>query len=180
MVTKTSHLPIRYFLALLWAHPILHISAIRVNVLLVCWVLVWLFLATVPSYMNCLARMVHVYQFWALATFLVSFSVLSCWTNRAPSMCKKCFSSIWKKNHTIRKKQYMCWMVIIFLSVGLHRTNTKIGNTITVYTSENCSRKFHAWVFTLDAGLLARSQYSEGPATGHLDTCFSWFPCVYK
>jgi len=41
-------------------------------------------------------------------------------------------------------------------------------------------------VFTLDAGLLARSQYSEGPATGHLDTCFlvslvykqmlRWFP----
>jgi len=31
--------------------------------------------------------------------------------------------------------------------------------------------------FTLDAGLLARSQYSEGPATGHLDTDFSWFPC---
>jgi hypothetical protein len=25
----------------------------------------------------------------------------------------------------------------------------------------------------LDAGLLARSQYSEGPATGHLDTGFS-------
>jgi len=35
-------------------------------------------------------------------------------------------------------------------------------------------------VFTLDAGLLARSQYSEGPATGHLDTGFSWFRCVYK
>ena len=35
-------------------------------------------------------------------------------------------------------------------------------------------------VFTLDAGLLARSQYSEGLATGHLDTGFSWFPCVYK
>ena len=33
---------------------------------------------------------------------------------------------------------------------------------------------------TLDAGLLARSQYSEGPATGHLDTGFSWFPYVYK
>ena len=28
-------------------------------------------------------------------------------------------------------------------------------------------------VFTLDAGLLARSQYSEGPATGQLDTGFS-------
>ena len=24
-------------------------------------------------------------------------------------------------------------------------------------------------VFTLDAGLLSRSQYPEGPATGHLD-----------
>ena len=34
--------------------------------------------------------------------------------------------------------------------------------------------------FTLDAGLLARSQYSEGPATGHLDTGFSRFPSVYK
>ena len=33
---------------------------------------------------------------------------------------------------------------------------------------------------TLDVGLLARSQYSEGPATGHLDKRFSWFPCVYK
>ena len=30
--------------------------------------------------------------------------------------------------------------------------------------------------FTLDAGLLARSQYSEGPATGHLDPGFYGFP----
>jgi len=28
--------------------------------------------------------------------------------------------------------------------------------------------------------LLARSHYSEGPATGHHDTGFSRFPCVYK
>jgi len=35
-------------------------------------------------------------------------------------------------------------------------------------------------VFTLDAGLLARSRYSEGPATGHLDTGFSWFLCAQK
>jgi hypothetical protein len=28
-------------------------------------------------------------------------------------------------------------------------------------------------VLTLDTGLLARSQYPEGPATGHLDTRFS-------
>jgi len=28
--------------------------------------------------------------------------------------------------------------------------------------------------------IAARSQYLEGPATGHLGTGFSWFPCVYK
>jgi len=32
--------------------------------------------------------------------------------------------------------------------------------------------------FTLDAGLLARSQYSEGPAAGHHDTGISWFLCI--
>ena len=35
-------------------------------------------------------------------------------------------------------------------------------------------------VLTLDAGLLARSQYPEGPAIDNLDTGFSWFPSVYK
>jgi hypothetical protein len=37
-----------------------------------------------------------------------------------------------------------------------------------------CSAVLHAVV----AGLLASSQYPEGPATGHLDTGFSWFLCV--
>jgi len=36
----------------------------------------------------------------------------------------------------------------------------------------------YIYIYTLDVGLLARSQYSEGPATGHLDTGFSWFPCA--
>jgi hypothetical protein len=37
-----------------------------------------------------------------------------------------------------------------------------------------------AAVFTIDAGLMARSQYSEGPTTGLLDTDFSWFPWLQK
>src|SRR5215469_11915871 len=39
---------------------------------------------------------------------------------------------------------------------------------------------YYVRIVTLDAGRLARSQNPEGPATGHLDTGFSWFPCVYK
>ena len=37
-----------------------------------------------------------------------------------------------------------------------------------------------AVLHTLVAGLLARSQYPEGPVTSHLGTGFSWFPCIYK
>ena len=48
MVTKTSHLPIRYFLTLLWAHPILHISTIRVNFL----VRVILMCLSFPGFLN--------------------------------------------------------------------------------------------------------------------------------
>jgi len=36
------------------------------------------------------------------------------------------------------------------------------------------------YVKVCDAGQLARSQYPEGPATGHLDTGFSWFPLVQE
>ena len=39
--------------------------------------ILWLFLATVTSYMTCLDRVVLTYQSWALATFLVYFSVLN-------------------------------------------------------------------------------------------------------
>jgi hypothetical protein len=43
-----------------------------------------------------------------------------------------------------------------------------------------CCTMYVLLFFTLDAGLLARTQYSERPATGHLDTGFSRFPCAYK
>ena len=38
----------------------------------------------------------------------------------------------------------------------------------------------HILVQNLDAGLLAKCQYSEGPSIGYLGTGFSWFPCIYK
>jgi len=37
-----------------------------------------------------------------------------------------------------------------------------------------------AVLHTVVTGLLASSQYPEGPATGHHHTGFSRFPCVYK
>jgi hypothetical protein len=61
--------------------------------------LVWLFLAIVTFYLNCLNRVVLAHPFWALTTFLVCFSVLSCWTNRALSMGKKWSSWILKKTY---------------------------------------------------------------------------------
>ena len=60
-------------------------------------------------------------------------------------------------------------------AVGLHLPGL-IGAT---GHSDMQKLRIIGFFFTLDAGLLARSQYSEGPATGHLDTGFSWFPCVY-
>jgi hypothetical protein len=44
-----------------------------------------LFLATVACYLNCPDTVALAHPFWALTTFPVCFSVLSCWTNRAPS-----------------------------------------------------------------------------------------------
>ena len=50
----------------------------------------------------------------------------------------------------------------------------------TIPTSRDIVSQNNNAVFTLGAGPLARSQYPEGPVTSHLDTGFSWFPCVYK
>jgi hypothetical protein len=55
-------------------------------------------------------------------------------------------------------------------------TGVKRQPKITLFFCKNCSitdRFTLDAVLTLYAGLLARSQYPEGPATGHLDTGFS-------
>ena len=52
-----------------------------------------------------------------------------------------------------------------------------------VFLPKCCPFLFAPWVHDirfLSPFVLARSQYSEGPATGPLDTGFSWFPCVFK
>ena len=56
---------------------------------------------------------------------------------------------------------------LLFLSVFL---------LLHVYCFTVCTAVLH----NLVTGLLARSQYPEGPATDQLDIGFSWFPCVYK
>jgi len=56
----------------------------------------------------------------------------------------------------------------------LQNSYLRIKYTLCVYC---CLTYIHVRTY---AGLLARIQYPEGPATGHLDTGFSWFPCVYK
>ena len=50
------------------------------------------------------------------------------------------------------------------------------NGSIVPYACLLCMLYMCIAVLTLDAGLLARSQYPEGPATGHLDTGFSFFP----
>ena len=68
----------------------------------------------------------------------------------------------------------------------LGRAATRIGsydNTSSMLLSYVYLLYYVCIVFfsiILNAGLLATGQYSEGPATGHLDTGFSWFPCAQK
>ena len=62
-----------------------------------------------------------------------------------------------------------CWLDVCIVVVVL---------CVCCYLVCICCTMCALLFFTLDAGLLARSQYSEGPATGHLDTGFSGFPCA--
>jgi len=72
----------------------------------------------------------------------------------------------------------LCIVVVVLrvIVVGLAVCIVVVVLCVIVVLCVHCCLFF----FTLDAGPLARSQYSEGPATGHLDIGFSWFPCVYK
>ena len=58
--------------------------------------------------------------------------------------------------------------------------NSSVGVLNVSVNRDFCFVRHWLILHTLDAGLLARSQYPEGPATRHLGTGFSWFPCVCK
>ena len=65
---------------------------------------------------------------------------------------------------------YYCWLTVYCCSwLGC----VVILNAFVVL-------RVHCFFFTLNAGLLATGQYSEGRATGHFDTGFSRFPCAEK
>ena len=56
------------------------------------------------------------------------------------------------------------WLTVCIVVVGL---------CVCCYLMCICCTMCLFFIFTLNAGLLATGQYSEGPATGHLDTGFS-------
>ena len=74
------------------------------------------------------------------------------------------------------------WMLPYFSTLSHERHNLCIYFISCVFVVPYVYLLYYVCiaVLTLDAGLLASSQYPEGPATAHLDTCFSRFPCVYK
>ena len=49
------------------------------------------------------------------------------------------------KKHAVRKKQYMCRMVIILCQWDFNEQIEKLVRLL-LYTIENCSRKFHVWL----------------------------------
>ena len=71
---------------------------------------------------------------------------------------------------------YVCMYVCMYQCMYVCIHTCMYGYVLCVY----CLYYVCIAVLSLDAGLIAGSQYPEGPATGHLDTGFSWFPCVYK
>jgi len=74
---------------------------------------------------------------------------------------------------------FLPWGCLPFVHVVLQDIVCVVVVVLCVLSSYVCLLYYvHIAVFTLDAGLLARSQYSEGPATGHLDTGFFCFPCA--
>ena len=100
----------------------------------------------------------------------------SCWPGFKPARGRERLRKS-KLNSASKTYQHVPWSVssCTYLCVVV---KLRLGDVAAGVTSVQFF--FFLFFFTLDAGLLARSQYSKVPATGHIDTGFTWFPCVYK
>jgi len=114
-------------------------------------------------------------QHTCLSTHLLNFFFDSAKCN------KFYFLKTWYSNNHYNTSPYkpsrICFQSVKLIVVGLLFT---VVYLVCIYVT-SCVLFYYvciAVLHTLVAGLLARSQYPEGPANGHLDTGFSWFPCV--
>ena len=73
---------------------------------------------------------------------------------------------------------FLCELIVSFLVCIVVSCLLFIVVVLCVFLSSYVYLFYYVCVvvFTLDAGLLARSQYSEGPATGHSTQVFLGFP----
>jgi hypothetical protein len=105
---------------------------------------VWLFLATVTCYLNCLDRAVLAHRSEHWLHFQSAFLSLAVgqiqhlpWVQNGP---------VWFEKLTVCKKQYMCWMMTILCHWDFNEQIEKLVRLL-LYTGKNCSRKFQAWVY---------------------------------
>jgi len=91
---------------------------------------------------------------------------------------------VWEKNTRNSIQYYLTLVLFKFCTCCILRCLVCIVISCVYCCSCLCvlllSYVYLFYVFSLDAGLLAISRYSEGLATDHLDTGFSCFPFVCK
>ena len=95
--------------------------------------LVWLFLAIVTCYLNCLDRLFLAQPFWTLATFPVCLAVLSTFHGykmvqldlKKRNICKKAIYVVWQKSN---ESEFLLTMnFILFTNQGYPLQNSSLG-----------------------------------------------------
>ena len=75
----------------------------------------------------------------------------------------------------------ICSLYFVSLCCFVYCLCVTVHCTTDTGCQPNCSYQIYLYLYILVAALLARSQYPEGPATGHIGTDFLGFPVpVYK
>ena len=108
------------------------------------------------EYINCCLRISH-FKF-----HVVRFKCFDSWKAGVLSPRSKCFV----------EQVLKCYAVMFYCILCLLLVCVCVCCCLMCICCTMCALLF--FFFTLDAALLVRSQYSKGPATGHLDTGFFW------